>query len=282
MPRVKAGALEGFVFRLQAQGLAKATIKNYTQAVRAWLTYCLDEEIKPESAGTEHIMGWLAVLAANHASSTVRLHTLGLRVFYDYLKDAKLRKGANPARAVTIHKQVAKPVGILEPHEVRAMVDASQTLQERAMLLLMIGGGLRRSEVLGIVRDDINFERGTIRIWGKGSKWRLVAPGKSAMLATHAALGWRDRVFENTNPDSVRRMLNRLALRAGITRHVHPHMTRYYFAVNFCENGGGIDLLQTILGHSSLEMAMYYSRQGREKRAMDAQLLYNPADRLTS
>jgi len=272
--------LEGFVFHLQAHGLAKATIKNYTVAVKLWHAYCAEAGLTSASATTNHITTWLGFLSVDHAPSTVRLYTLAMRVYYDYLKAAKIKKGANPARAITIRKQVAKPVGILEPYEIKQMLGACQSLQERALLLLMVGGGLRRSEVLSIAREDINFERGTIRIWGKGGKWRLIAPGLRAMEATKLALGWRERVFDNANPDSVRRALNTLAERAGITRHVHPHMLRYYFAVNFCENGGGIDLLQTILGHSSLEMSMHYSRQGRERRAMAAQLQYNPADRL--
>ncbi len=272
--------MEGFVFDLQAHGLAKATIKNYKQAVSKWSCYCEETGITPASATTRDITVWLGLLAVDHAPSTVRLYTLGLRVYYDYLKAAGVKKGANPARGIAIRKQVAKPVGILEPHEIKMMLGACESLQYRSMLLLLVGGGLRRSEVLGITRDDINFDRGTIRIWGKGGKWRLIAPGKMAMEATKLALGWRERLFDNTNPDSVRRRLIYLTERAGITRHVHPHMLRYYFAVNFCENGGGIDLLQTILGHTSLEMSMHYSRQGRERRAMAAQLEFNPADQL--
>lgn len=274
--------MEGFVFHLQAQGLAKATIKNYTQAVRSWHRYCEEGEFTPASATTRDLTNWLGYMAVDHAPSTVRLYTLSLRVYYDYLKAAKLKKGANPARAITIRKQVAKPVGLLEPFEIKQMLGACESLQDRALLLLLVGGGLRRSEVLGITREDIDFNHGLIRIWGKGGKWRNVAPGKLAMEATKLALGWRERVFDSTNPDTVRRRVNELAAKAGVGRHVHPHMLRYYFAVNFCENGGGIDLLQTILGHTSLEMSMYYSSQGRERRAMAAQVQFNPADRLTS
>jgi integrase len=274
--------LEGFVFHLQAQGLAKPTIKNYTQAVKQWHAYCIEGGLTPLSATTQDLTAWLGYLAVDHAPSTVRLYTLAMRVYYDYLKAAKLKKGANPARAIAVRKQVAKPVGLLEPFEIKAMLGVCESLQDRAMILLLVGGGLRRSELLGIKREDIDFEHGLIRIWGKGGKWRNVAPGKLAMEATKLALGWRERVFDNQNADSVRMHLNRLVAKAGITRHVHPHMLRYYFAVNFCENGGGIDLLQTILGHTSLEMSMHYSRQGRERRAMAAQLQFNPADRLTS
>ena len=273
--------MEGFVFFLQTQGRAKPTIKNYTGQIKLWLQWCADTGTDPNRATTQQMMTWLGYRSTTCLPSTVRLASLSLRVYYDYLKGLKVTRG-NPARQIAVRKQVTRPVAQLEPHEVKMLLGACETLEDRAMLLLMVGGGLRRSEVLNITREDINFEHGTIRIYGKGSKWREVAPGKLAMEAVRLALGWRPRLFTNTHPDSLRRRLDLLAERAGLQKKIHPHMLRYFFAVNFCEAGGGIDHLQSILGHSSLEMSMHYSRHGREKRALQAQLRYNPADALTS
>jgi len=280
MPRMKRGsAVDGFVFWLKTQGLAQATIKNYTTQVRAWLQWCEEAHINPQTATTVLMMNWLGFYSTTHLPSTVRLATITLRVYYDYLKSVKAVK-RNAARDIGVKKQITRPVAALQVHEVKQLIGACETLQDRAMLLLMIGGGLRRSEVLNITREDVDFEHGTIRIFGKGSKWREVAPGTMAMEAVKMAMGWRPRVFDNTHPDSLRRRLAYLTEKAGIDKRVHPHMFRYYFATTFCEQGGGIDLLQTILGHSSLEMSMYYSRAGREKRALAAQVRYNPADAL--
>lgn len=273
--------MEGFIFYLQTQGRAKATIKNYTGQVRLWLAWCDECELDPIKATSEEIMTWLGHRSVTCLPSTLRFATLSLRVYYEYLKHAKLVK-KNPAREIAVKKQVTRPVAQLEPHEVKMIIGACESLQDRAMIGLMIGGGLRRSEVVNITREDINFEQGSIRIYGKGGKWREVAPGKFAMEAVRLALGWRPRLFDNTHPDSLRRRLDYLAVKAGVTKKVHPHMLRYFFAVSFCESGGGIDLLQTILGHSSLEMSMHYSRRGRERRALEAQLRFNPADMLTS
>lgn len=226
-------------------------------------------------------MSWLGWMADNRMPSTVRLATLTMRVYYDYLKVGKLVR-VNPARKIAVRKQVSRPVAQLEPHEVKRLIGACETLEDKAMILLMVGGGLRRAEVLGITREDIDFNAGTIRIYGKGRKWREVAPGTSCMAAVKAALAWRARLFTHTHADSLRRRLEIVAERAGVDKHVHPHMLRYYFAVHFCENGGGIDHLQSILGHSSLEMSMFYSKAGREKRALQAQVKFNPADMLTS
>lgn len=273
--------MEGFVFYLQTQGRAKATIKNYTSQVKLWLAWCAEADIDPFKATPIQMMNWLGFRTTTCLPSTVRLATLSLRVYYDYLKQAKVTKG-NAARQIAVRKQITRPVDQLEPHEVKRIIGACETLEDRAMILLMVGGGLRRSEVIGVTREDINFEHGTIRIYGKGSKWREIAPGKTAMDAVKLALGWRTVLFTNTHPDSLRRRLSYLAAQAGITKPVHPHMLRYYFAVNFCEAGGGIDHLQNILGHSSIEMSMHYSKAGREKRALKAQVQFNPADLLVS
>lgn len=87
-----------------------------------------------------------------------------------------------------------------------------------------------------------------------------------------------NRLFRNAHPDSVRRHLRQLAQKAGINKRVNPHTFRHSFAVRFCDLGGGIDQLQMILGHSSLQMSMYYSRSGRQQRALASQVLHNPAD----
>lgn len=282
MPRTgRKGALEGFVFYLQTQGRAKPTIKNYTGQVRRWLEWCAEQGIDPNKVTSVQIMNYLGYKAATWLPSTTRLATLSLRVYYDYLKGLKVLK-TNPARQIAVKKQVTRPVQQLEPHEVKRLIGACETLEDRAMILLLVGGGLRRSEVLGITREDIDFAHGTIRIWGKGGKWREIAPGKAAMEAVKLALGWRPQLFTNTHDDSVRNRLRLLAQRAGIEKPIHPHMLRYFFAVHFCEAGGGIDLLQSILGHSSVEMSMYYSRAGREKRALKAQVTFNPADKLVA
>lgn len=273
--------MEAFVFWLKTQGRAQPTIKNYTQFAKQWLEWCVECHINPATATTEDLMSWLGWMQDKRMPSTVRLASLSLRIYYDYLKQAKVAKN-NPARKIAVRKQVSRPVAQLEPHEVKRLIGACETLEEKAMVLLMVGGGLRRSEVLNITREDIDFTTGTISIYGKGRKWREVAPGVACMAAVKAALAWRPRLFTNTNADSLRRRLNVIAERSGIGRQVHPHMLRYYFAVHFCENGGGIDHLQSILGHSSLEMSMFYSKAGREKRALQAQVKFNPADALTS
>lgn len=268
--------LDGFRFHLLAGNKSQPTIKNYMGLASQWLSWCDDHEIDPEAATRNHVMAYLGQRAAHCASSTIRLTVIGLRVFYDYLGD----KDKNPARDVKIGKQVARPVEPFTVDELRRLRLSCKGATEVAVFYLLLGSGIRRNEVAGIKAEDVNFTAGTIRIFGKGRKYRTVRPGNKAMEALSVALWGKDRLIDSTAHDYAYRLVKRWARIAGITERAFTHRFRYTFAVQFLENGGSIEHLQTILGHSAITQSLFYSRANREQRALDAQLAFNPADRL--
>lgn len=272
--------MEGYVFHMQANGLLPATIKNYLAVARKWRRWCEQVDLDPLKATRNDMLEWLGELKHCCADSTVRLHSLGLRVYYDYLVSGKLVK-RNPARDIKINKQVARPVEPFSDIQLRRMLLACGSFTDRAIFYLLLGGGLRRNEVHGIRKEHINFDAGTIRIYGKGGKYRTIAPGTDAINALRLALDHEPELVRQADDDYIWRRVRRWGEKAGIEGRVFPHRFRYTFAVRFCQAGGGIDLLQTILGHSSLEMSMHYSRAGREERAIQAQATLNPASRLS-
>lgn len=277
---MQPGDVASFRYHLIAQRFSADTIRNYITGASIWLAWCNAQDLTYLEATRNDMTRWLGELAETQAQSTVRLRLLCLRVFYDFLKESE-QIGDNPARAIKLPPQVARPVEILTDDELQAMIEVANKAEDRAIILLLLGGGLRRAESFNIKREDVNFGDGTIRVLGKGNKWRTVAPGKAAMQAVRIAMWNKDRLFDRKDDDYVWRRVQRLAQLAGVKGRVFPHRFRYTFAVDFSEAGGGVDLLQTILGHSTLEMSMRYSRQGREKRALKAQQDLNPADRLT-
>lgn len=280
--RYQAVGLEGFTFFLQAQGLSPHTIKNYVVGANLWRRWCDGRGLDYLKAGRNDMTTFLGEQSEVKAQSSVRLLLLTLRVYNDYLKDGGMVK-ANHAREIKLRKQVARPTEIFTDDELRRMIDAAENYRDRAIILLLVGSGLRRAEIYRVEKRHINYEAGTLQVFGKGSKYRTVAPGSMAIDALRFALRGRDQLFAGeADDDVVWRRVRRVAELAKIEGRVYPHRFRHTFAVNFCENGGGIDLLQTILGHSTLEMSMYYSKSGREQRALRAQQAYNPADRLFS
>lgn len=271
--------VDGFRFALLAAGKSQATIKNYIQCAQAWAKWCHDHELSPPTAGRNELTYWLGERSQNCAPSTVRLFVLSLRVYYDYLLESGLA-AHNPARDIKVNKQVARPVEPFSQDQLIAMWNACKGAKERACFLLLLGGGLRRSELSGIKKSDVNFEAGTVRIWGKGRKYRLIRPGASAMKELEIALYCEDELVEQQDEEWIWRQVKRWAKKACIQERSFTHRFRYTFAVQFLEGGGSIEHLQTILGHTNISQSLAYSKAGREERALAAQAKFNPADRL--
>lgn len=272
--------VDAFRFHLQAQGLAEATIRNYVACARAWYRYCDAEGIDPFKATRADMTAWLGALAATNRPSTVRLRLIGLRVYYDYLKQAKFVR-TNVARGIKTTRQVSRPVDPFTDSELERMFAACKDYRDRALLLLLLGGGLRRGEVWQVSRQNVDFETGTIIVLGKGAKYRRVRPGRVAMEALRIALAFEDRLFEGwTDDDIVWRKVRDIARRAGLSTRAFPHKFRHTFSTRFLDAGGQVNELQRILGHEHISMSLFYARAGEERRAIEAQARFNPADQL--
>lgn len=271
--------LDGFRFHLLAGNKAAPTIKNYMTQARQWIEWCDDHEIDYAEATRNMIMAYLGQHAATWAQSTTRLATLSIRVFYDYLCGED-HPELNPARTIKVGKQVARPVEPFSPAELKRMRESCRGAREIAVFYLLLGSGMRRSELSGITAEDINYAAGTVRIFGKGRKYRTVKPGRKAMEALQIAMWNEPRLIDSTAHDFAYRLVKRWAKFAGISERAFTHRFRYTFAVQFLEAGGSIEHLQMILGHSNISQSLFYSKANREQRAMEAQMRFNPADLL--
>lgn len=277
--RTVVGGMDAFRFHLLAGNKSQATCKNYLQYASQWRDWCLEHEIDPKDADTNVLMAFLGQRSAVVAASTRRLMVLSLRVYYDYLLSVGLAT-FNPARSIKIGKQQSRPVEPFSQDELQRMYRACKGARERAAFLLLLGGGLRRSELHNIKKADCNFSQGIIRIWGKGGKYRLIRPGETAMKELEIALWNEDSLVDREDDDWIWRRVKVWAKKAGIPERSFTHRFRYTFATQFLEQGGSIEHLQTILGHTSITQSLAYSRAGRAERALEAQMKFNPADRL--
>lgn len=141
-------------------------------------------------------------------------------------------------------------------------------LRNLCILSLMLNTGLRVNEVIGSKNDDIDWEEGYINIKGSGAaearilwlaqaessllrRWRAIKPSASDLLfCTLEGNRLKDRY--------IREMVKRLALKAGITKDIYPHVLRYTFAFNLMRETGDIELLQKALGHRDLSTTKQY------------------------
>jgi integrase/recombinase XerD len=163
----------------------------------------------------------------------------------------------------------------------RAFDDSSAgMMRNRALFETMYACGLRVSEVITLRQRDILADMEIIRVFGKGSKERLVPIGTSA-------LEWIARYQNNARGSFIRssetddilflnirgKGLSRMSVwkfiqegcqRAGINKHVHPHMFRHSFATHLLEGGADLRAVQEMLGHADIATTQIYTHIDRE------------------
>lgn len=265
---------------LIGRGLSDATLKNYLLARQQWMSWCAAAGIAPARATAAHVSQFWEARRQQTASSTARLTMLGVKALYKYLAGYGV---ANVARDLHLPKQSSRPGEPFTQYELDRLFAACLAPLDRALFLLLADNGMRDSEVRRLKEHHINWRDGTILILGKGAKYRTVAPGRATLDALaeyfQAPGHWG---VDDMPHDWLERWLKRLAKAAGVGGRIHLHRMRFTFAVEFCEAGGGIDQLQSLLGHSHVEMSMYYSRKGRERRAQEQQRRTSLADRIAA
>ena len=158
-------------------------------------------------------------------------------------------------------------------------LDDPLAFRDRAMLELAYGAGLRVSEWITIAVRDVMLEEKLVRVFGKGSKERLVPIGRSAIgaVATYVREqrprlergGGKGVLFLNARGDPLSRMgawkiLRRYVERAGITKEVSPHTLRHSFATHLLEGGADLRAVQEMLGHADISTTQIYTHVDRE------------------
>ena len=128
------------------------------------------------------------------------------------------------------------------------------------LFVLLYGGGLRVSEACGVAWADVDFERRTIRVRGKGGKERI-APLPMLAIESLRMLPRAGRFLFGETPMSPRDAYERVraaGAAAGLAQPLNPHALRHSFATHLLQSGANLRTLQELLGHSSLAATERY------------------------
>ncbi len=258
MTRLRKMMLE----ELQRRNYSPATIRQYLYTVTDFAKYFGKS---PDKLGPDHLRTFQAYLLADRklAVGTVVARVAALRFFfvrtlkrYEFTRDLPYPK-----------RRWRRPI-ILSKEEVARLINAAGTLLHRALLMVIYGTGMRRTEISKLRVQDIDSARMVIHVeFGKGGTTRDI-PLSPALLDTLREY-WRwkkpkgylfggDRGDPHISDKTVYHACVLAAGHAGITKKVTPHLIRHSFATHLLEDGNSLDKIQVILGHADLRTTARY------------------------
>jgi site-specific recombinase XerD len=250
---------------LERRNYTTATIRRYLSFVERFARHFGKS---PDKLGAEHLRSYQAYLLKERklCPGTVENHVAALRfLFVRTLRRHEFRE------FLPYPKVGRKLPNILSREEVTRLIDASSSLFERTLLMVLYGTGMRRAEVARLKMADIDSQRMVLHVVnGKGGKDRDL-PLSPALLETLRA-HWRwlkPRVYlfpsrlhrdgEQPITDKiVWRVCTEAAKRAGIRKRVSPHLVRHSWATHLLEAGTDLRTIQLLLGHEDLEVTARY------------------------
>ena len=235
------------------------------------------------------VRAWLASLSRNNTKSSQARKLSSLKAFFRFLKQQGIIEN-NPAQPVKTPRQdkyLPRHLSVDEMFAVLDSVPEDSLLQvrDRAILELLYSSGIRVSELAALNRTGLELAAGSIRVFGKRRKERIVPVGKKAAAGIERYIAesstlcrkiWGDGaqkklpLFLNRNGGrltvrSIGRIVDKYILQAGLLRKMSPHGMRHSFATHMLNAGADLRAIQEMLGHESLSTTQKYTHLNIDK-----------------
>lgn len=274
--------IEDFLAYLKLEkGLSPNTEDSYSNDIRQFAAFLLEDGIDDwTQVDAQQLSAWLIELTeGTYAEKSLARKLSAVRMFARHLVREGRRKEDFSDLASSPAIRQGLP-GTLTINEMARLLEAPtdespQGLRDRAMLELMYSSGLRVSELCSLNIQAVNIDEGFVRIFGKGSKERLVPVGEKAAEALRAYLeSGRPRLVKaRTGSDLFLSQWGRALSRktfwvsikkyaawAKIEQNVKPHTLRHSFASHLLQGGADLRAVQEMLGHAKITTTQIYTK----------------------
>lgn len=276
--------LKPFLLFLRIEkNLSQNSIVAYENDLNRFINfvYFEDEKNKIDSSYIQNYISQLVDLPLE--VSTLQRNLSALRSFFSYLIDEKIIN-INPTELIDIPKKTRSLPEVLTQNEINILFNSINTnnpigIRDRAMFELLYSSGLRVSEMTSIKIIDFLDDNEWLRVFGKGSKERLVPLGKEALKWINFYLNnsrnylfnknkKNDFLFINFRGDGISRkgvwmLLKKYVSLSEISKNISPHSLRHSFATHLIEGGMDLRAVQELLGHSDISTTSIYTHLNR-------------------
>ncbi|MCG8608572.1 site-specific tyrosine recombinase XerD [bacterium] len=262
------------------------TIYSYQNDLRRYLSYLDQRDVADLSqVGPSVILELITLLREmGFASTSVSRNLSAIKMFHRFLvlenyvdndATASLRSPKQPKNLPEVLDQAEVESILNQPDP-----EDPKGVRDKAMLEVLYATGMRVSELISMKGSDLYFAQGFVRVFGKGSKERIVPIGEQAVEATEyylrqvrplirkrgkshgfLFLNWRGTLLSRMG---FWKILRNYVNMSGVDKHVSPHTLRHSFATHMIEGGADLRAVQEMLGHADLSSTQIYTHLDRE------------------
>ena len=273
------------------RGRSVNTLTAYRRDLKGYWAWVHEHGLDLGTVAGTDIESFVSLRRKVGAPASVARQLAAIRMLHRFLVEEGMRVDdpTGDLEGVRVPAGLPKP---LSEAEITSLIDAvvgtdPVSLRDRAMLEFLYATGARIGEVCGLSIGDVDLERRTARLYGKGSKERLVPVGRLAIDALRTWLGDSGRrhleparfarrgdaeaVFLNQRGGRMTRQLawsvvKTYGRRAGIeAAHLSPHVLRHSCATHLLDHGADLRVVQELLGHASVSTTQVYTKVSSER-----------------
>lgn len=282
---------------LVTRGLSENTLDSYGTDLQTFLQFLNDKKYALEAVTDQSLFLYIMYLRRRGLNSrSLARHLSALRGFFGFCLEERAIS-ENPVQYLENPKLPKTLPDVLTQDEVAAILNRPDLktklgFRDRTILELLYAAGLRVSELITLAPIDFDSQTGLVRVFGKGSKERIVPVHDAAAQFLDAYLrDWRPAfspvqnfVFLNRSGKGLTRQaiwknIQRYVVEAGIRKSVSPHTFRHSFATHLLDGGADLRTVQLLLGHSDIAATEIYTHvQADRLRQVHRQ--YHPRSRM--
>ncbi len=275
-------------YLLFERGLSSSTASAYSTDLGQFVKYLETRQLGgPAAVEISDLRDFIYRLReAGRGGSTIRRKVSAIRAYFGFLHGESLID-SDPSELLESPRTGRRLPSVLSLDQIEALLEAAKgddplSQRDSALLELMYATGVRISEVIGLRVRDLDLQEWLVRVWGKGSKERIIPFGGKAaealdryckearpVLARASGRGGtRGVLFLSRRGRPFSRMgawkiVRKYVDRAGIRKHVTPHTLRHSFATHLLQGGADLAAVQEMLGHADISTTQIYTHLDR-------------------
>ena len=267
-------------YLLVDKGLSNNTAKAYEADISSFFQWLDNEDLKYKNLQEDHINQYISFLFQRKMrSSSVNRKISSIKSFYIFLVKRNFVKNSPLNDLVTPKQEKYLPESMSEA-EVDKLLNSPNVSnkienRDKAMIEMLYATGMRISELVNLKVTDVDMKRCVVKVFGKGSKERLVPFGETALDSLRSYLNEREQssskeIFLSNRGKKMTRVafwqrVKIYLIRENLKNSISPHTLRHAFATHLLNRGADLRSVQLLLGHSDLSTTQIYTHIAKQR-----------------